>query len=123
MSVFDDDLMDNLSEVVLNKFIREFDIKSKHKKPGWDCVGNKLEKGDLVLVISPSTMTKTRLIPAIVIKHTKVKTQVKSLYSYDEYHYDIETHKREFIGEKHTSFYPEQIIKIDKDTIIKGMIQ
>ena len=126
MGIFDseDEVMgQEFDQKLLEKICREFKIDYKnHLKPGQDVLGNKISKGDIVLVISPSSITKTRLIPAIVVKHTKVKTQVISAFS--------QTHDRwgknengiwEVIGKmtKHSSFYPEQIIKIDIDTLVK----
>ena len=126
MGIFDseDEIMDpEFDQKLLEKICREFKIDYKnHLKPGQDVLGNKISKGDIVLVISPSSITKTRLIPAIVVKHTKVKTQVISAFS--------QTHDRwgknengawGVIGKmtKHSSFYPEQIIKIDVDTLVK----
>lgn len=127
MGIFDaeDEVMaDGMDQKLLEKLCRDFKIDYKtHLKPGQDVLGNKLEKGDIVLVISPSTITKTRLIPAIVVKHTKVKTQVISTFSYDhEVYGKDENGKWGNTGEvktKHSSFYPEQIIKVDLDTVIK----
>ena len=126
MGIFDseDEVMDQeFDQKLLEKICREFKIDYKnHLKPGQDVLGNKISKGDIVLVISPSSITKTRLIPAIVVKHTKVKTQVISAFSrtHGKWGKD-ETGNWNQIGEvtKHTSFYPEQIIKIDVDTMIK----
>lgn len=126
MGIFDseNEVMDQeFDQKLLEKICREFKIDHKnHLKPGQDVLGNKISKGDIVLVISPSTITKTRLIPAIVVKHTKVKTQVISAfsYTYDKWGKD-EMGNWSVIGKvtKHTSFYPEQIIKIDIDTAIK----
>lgn len=126
MGIFDAEgkVMDQeFDQKLLEKICREFKIDHKnHLKPGQDVLGNKISKGDIVLVISPSTITKTRLIPAIVVKHTKVKTQVISAFSYtsDKWGRDEDGNWVQ-IGEvtKHTSFYPEQIIKIDTDTVIK----
>ena len=74
-------------------------------------------------MISPSAITKTRLIPAIVIKHTKVKTQVISTFSYDHEVWGSDENgnwaKTGEVKSKHSSFYPEQIIKVDLDTVIK----
>ena len=127
MGIFDaeDEVMaDGMDQKLLEKLCRDFKIDYKtHLKPGQDVIGNKLEKGDIVLVISPSTITKTRLIPAIVIKHTKVKTQVISAFSYDQEIYGKdENGKWGYTGEmktKHSSFYPEQMIKVDLDTVVK----
>lgn len=126
MGIFDaeDEVMsDGMDQKLLEKLCRDFKIDYKtHLKPGQDVLGNKLEKGDIVLVISPSTITKTRLIPAIVIKHTKVKTQVISTFSYTHGQYGRDEDGNWVqIGEvtKHSSFYPEQIIKVDLDTVIK----
>lgn len=127
MGIFDaeDEVMaDGMDQKLLEKLCRDFKIDYKtHLKPGQDVLGNKLEKGDIVLVISPSTITKTRLIPAIVIKHTKVKTQVISAFSYDQAVWGPDENGHwSNTGEvktKHSSFYPEQIIKVDLDTVIK----
>lgn len=127
MGIFDaeDEVMaGEMDQKLLEKLCRDFKIDYKtHLKPGQDVLGNKLEKGDIVLVISPSTITKTRLIPAIVVKHTKVKTQVISAFSYDhEVWGKDENGNWGNTGEvktKHSSFYPEQIIKVDLDTVIK----
>lgn len=127
MGIFDaeDEVMaDEMDQKLLEKLCRDFKIDYKtHLKPGQDVLGNKLEKGDIVLVISPSTITKTRLIPAIVIKHTKVKTQVISTFSYDQAIWGPDENGNwSNTGEvktKHLSFYPEQIIKVDLDTVIK----
>lgn len=126
MGIFDseDEVMDHeFDQKLLEKLCKDFKIDYKiHLKPGQDVIGNKLEKGDIVLVISPSSITKTRLIPAIVVKHTKVKTQVISAFSYthNKWGKDKDGNLVQ-IGEetKHTSFYPEQIIKINIDTVIK----
>lgn len=126
MGIFDNEdevMSQEFDQKLLEKICREFKIDHKnHLKPGQDVLGNKISKGDIVLVISPSTITKTRLIPAIVIKHTKVKTLVISAFShtYDKWGKD-EMGNWCVIGKvtKHTSFYPEQIIKIDIDTVIK----
>lgn len=126
MGIFDseDEVMDQeFDQKLLEKICREFEIDHKnHLKPGQDVLGNKISKGDIVLVISPSTITKTRLIPAIVVKHTKVKTQVISAFSFTRGKWGKDEDGNWVkIGEvtKHTSFYPEQIIKIDIDTVIK----
>lgn len=126
MGIFDseDEVMSQeFDQKLLEKICREFKIDHKnHLKPGQDVLGNKINKGDIVLVISPSTITKTRLIPAIVIKHTKVKTQVISAFSYTQGKWERDEDGNWVqIGEvtKHTSFYPEQIIKIDADIVIK----
>ena len=117
MGIFDceDEVMSQeFDQKLLEKICREFKIDHKnHLKPGQDVLGNKVSKGDIVLVISPSSITKTRLIPAIVVKHTKTKTQVISAFSRIQYKWG----KDEEI--KHTSFYPEQIIQVDLDTVIK----
>ena len=126
MGIFDveDELMSpEFDQKLLEKICREFKIDHKnHLKPGQDVLGNKVSKGDIVLVISPSSITKTRLIPAIVVKHTKTKTQVISAFSrtHGKWEKD-ETGNWNQIGEvtKNTSFYPEQIIKIDVDTMMK----
>lgn len=126
MGIFDNEdevMSQEFDQKLLEKICREFKIDHKnHLKPGQDVLGNKVSKGDIVLVISPASITKTRLIPAIVIKHTKVKTLVISAFSrvWSKYGMD-ENGERIRIGEetKHTSFYPEQIIKIDIDTMIK----
>ena len=126
MGVFDNEdevMSQEFDQKLLEKICREFKIDHKnHLKPGQDVLGNKVSKGDIVLVISPASITKTRLIPAIVIKHTKVKTLVISAFShtYDKWGKD-EMGNWSVIGKvtKHTSFYPEQIIKIDIDTVIK----
>ena len=120
MSILDDELIEDLNDQkLIEDFARNFKIDHrKHIKPGTDCLGNKVNKGDVVLVISPDTITKTRLIPAVVIKHTKVKTQVISAFSYMARKYDKNwqyTHDEE----KHSSFYPEQIIKIDLETAMR----
>ena len=126
MGIFDseNEVMDpEFDQKLLEKICREFKIDHKnHLKPGQDVLGNKISKGDIVLVISPSSITKTRLIPAIVVKHTKVKTQVISAFSHTRGKWDRDENGRLVqIGEKtkHASFYPEQIIKIDIDTAIK----
>lgn len=126
MGIFDaeDEVMaDGMDQKLLEKLCIDFKIDYKtHLKPGQDVLGNKIDKGDIVLVISPSTITKTRLIPAIVVKHTKVKTQVISAFSYshDKWGKDEEGNWVQ-MGEviRHSSFYPEQIIKVDLDTVIK----
>lgn len=126
MGIFDSEnevMSQEFDQKLLEKICREFKIDHKnHLKPGQDVLGNKISKGDIVLVISPSTITKTRLIPAIVVKHTKVKTQVISAFSYTHNKWGRnENGDLVVIGEmtKHSSFYPEQIIKIDIDTAIK----
>ena len=126
MGIFDseDKVMDpEFDQKLLEKICLEFKIDYKnHLKPGQDVLGNKVNKNDIVLVISPSAITKSRLIPAIVVKHTKTKTQVISAFSriHDKYGID-ENDNWIKIGKetKHTSFYPEQIIKVDLDTVIK----
>lgn len=127
MGIFDaeDEVMaGGMDQKLLEKLCRDFKIDYKtHLKPGQDVIGNKLEKGDVVLVISPSSITKTRLIPAIVIKHTKVKTQVISTFSYDQEIYGKDENgkwgKTGEVKSHHSSFYPEQIIKVDLDTVVK----
>lgn len=127
MGIFDaeDEVMaDGMDQKLLEKLCREFKVdRKKHLKPGQDVLGNKVEKGDIVLVISPSSITKTRLIPAIVIKHTKVKTQVISAFSYDQAIWGPDENGNWVntgeVESKHSSFYPEQIIKVDLDTVIK----
>lgn len=116
MGFLDDDLEDKLDDKIIEKIVKEFDVHKDHIKPGTDCVGNVLSPGDLVLIIAPSTKTKTRLVPAIVIKHTKVKTQVNSIYSYMRTKWVRDEHGDYVEGETkvaHSSYYPEQIIKID----------
>ena len=73
------------------------------------------------MVISPNTRTKTRLIPAIVIKHTKIKTQVISVFSHMKRNYIYVNGSWQYTPEeeKHSSFYPEQIIKIDLETAMR----
>lgn len=127
MGIFDaeDEVMaDGMDQKLLEKLCREFKVdEKKHLKPGQDVLGNKVEKGDIVLVISPTTITKSRLIPAIVVKHTKVKTQVVSKYSYDHAIWGPDVNGNWIntgeVETKHASFYPEQIIKVDLDTVIK----
>lgn len=127
MGIFDveDQVMDGgMDQKLLEKLCREFKVdEKKHLKPGQDVIGNKVDIGDIVLVISPTTITKSRLIPAIVVKHTKVKTQVISKYSYDQAIWGADENGNwSNTGEKktkHSSFYPEQIIKVDLDTVIK----
>ena len=127
MGIFDvEDQMigDEMDQKLLEKLCREFKIdEKKHLKPGQDVIGNKVNIGDIVLVISPTTITKSRLIPAIVVKHTKVKTQVISKYSYDQSIWgrdeDGNWSNTGKVKTKHSSFYPEQIIKVNIDTAIK----
>lgn len=126
MGIFDNEdevMSQEFDQKLLEKICREFKIDHKnHLKPGQDVLGNKVSKGDIVLVISPASITKTRLIPAIVVKHTKVKTQVVSAFSYDHGKWRSDENGAVYLAEKvtkHTSFYPEQIIKIDIDTMIK----
>lgn len=123
MSVFDTELDDQFDKELLEKLCKEFKIDfKKHMKVGTDCMGNEIKPGDTVFVISPSSITKTRLIPAIVIKHTKVKTQVVSAFSYNhEVWGKDENENWAPIGEetKHSSFYPEQIIKVDIEQMIR----
>lgn len=123
MSILDDELIEDLNDdKLVEDFVKNFKIDHrKHIKPGVDCLGNKVDKGDIVLVISPNTITKTRLIPAIVIKHTKVKTQVISAFSYMARKYgNVDGHwQYTHDEEKHSSFYPEQIIKIDLETAMR----
>lgn len=124
MGIFDseDEVMSQeFDQKLLEKICREFKIDHKnHLKTGQDVLGNKVSKGDIVLVIS--SITKTRLIPAIVVKHTKTKTQVISAFSHTHGKWERnENGNWDQIGEvtKHTSFYPEQIIKIDIATMMK----
>ena len=127
MVVFDAEdavMNDGMDQKLLEKLCRDFKIDYKtHLKPGKDVIGNKLQNGDIVLVISPSTITKTRLIPAIVVKHTKVKTQGISTFCYDHEVWGPDVNgnwtKTGEVKTKHSSFYPEQIIKVDLDTVIK----
>lgn len=123
MSILDDELIEDLNDQkLIEDFARNFKIDyKKHIKPGTDCLGNKVNKGDIVFVISPDTITKTRLIPAVVIKHTKVKTQVISAFSYIARKYgNVDGHwQYTHDEEKHSSFYPEQIIKIDLETAMR----
>lgn len=124
MSIFDiedDQKMDDLNDKILDDFIKKFPIFKDHKKPGYDCIGQKIGPGDIVLVISPNCMTKTRLVPAVVIRHTKTKTFVKSLYSDTKKIWGRdENEKWTILGEKevHKSFYPEQIIKVSLEGIL-----
>lgn len=125
MSVFDiedDQKMDDLGDKILDDFVKKFSIFKDHKKPGYDCIGQKIVPGDIVLVIAPNCMTKTRLVPAIVIRHTKTKTFVMSRYSDTRRVWGRnEDEKWTIIGEKeeHKSFYPEQIIKVSLEDILK----
>lgn len=123
MSILDNELIEDLNDQkLIEDFVKNFKIDhKKHIKPGVDCLGNKVDKGDIVLVISPDTITKTRLIPAIVIKHTKVKTQVISAFSYMQRKYGRIDGVYQYLGEveKHPSFYPEQLVKIDLETAMK----
>ena len=124
MSILDDELIEDLNDnKLVEDFVKNFKIDyNKHIKPGVDCLGNKVNKGDIVLVISPNTRTKTRLIPAIVIKHTKIKTQVISVFSHMKRNYIYVNGNWQYTPEeeeKHSSFYPEQIIKIDLETAMR----
>ena len=123
MSILDDELIEDLNDnKLVEDFVKNFKIDyNKHIKPGVDCLGNKVNKRDIVLVISPNTRTKTRLIPAIVIKHTKIKTQVISVFSHMKRNYIYVNCSWQDAPEeeKHYSFYPEQIIKIDLETAMR----
>ena len=124
MGIFDDELDEQFDQKLLEDFCKNFEIDyKKHIKPGHDCMGNKIKPGDIVFVISPSTITKTRLIPGVVIKHTKVKTQVLSAFSYDKRVWGKDENGNWCdtgeVNVKHSSFYPEQIIKADIEKMIE----
>lgn len=124
MGIFDDKLDEQFDQKLLEDFCKNFEIDyKKHIKPGRDCMGNEIKPGDIVFVISPSSITKTRLIPGIVIKHTKTKTQVLSSFSYDRHVWGKDENGNWCdtgeVNMKHSSFYPEQIIKSDKEKMIE----
>ena len=62
MSILDDELIEDLNDnKLVEDFVKNFKIDyNKHIKPGVDCLGNKVNKGDILMYIHANNDTEAR---------------------------------------------------------------